>query len=247
MRRPLAIVALSLASVACASAPPKSVYESEYERCRRWQGTHEICDHIARTKAGPEPGQGRDRWIGMEAVAKSNAESLAGSSTAVVERVHGVGFMVEHDISVEAERCYRVGVAGGERRSAHLALVFVPDPSGARANDHLAGTAANLPADGGQADFCTDRAGRVHVTISSLSEGGFILTNARLEYAIAIASAPETPERRATRQREDAARADDARASICGNCRSAFTRCTPSGSPDCAARLRPCQAGYACE
>lgn len=246
-RAPRLAALLALASIGCSSAPPKSVYDTEYERCRRYQGTHEICDHLARMKAGPGPASGRDRWIGLEAVAKSNAEGLGPGATVEIKRLHAIGLMVTQEIELEADHCYRIGVAGATSSRAHFTVMFVPGPDGARANDHLAGTSAEIPPEGGQAGFCTDRAGRANVTIVSLGDGGFVMTNARLEYAIAIASAPEPSERRAERRQADAAKAEKDRAAICDNCRTAFTQCASSGGARCMTKLRECQSGYACE
>ena len=234
---------LGLVLAACGGGQPKSAYDVEYARCKRWGGDNVTCDHLATTKQGPGSEVSDARWIGLEAEARSNAKA---EGEADVFRMNEVGFVASREIELRGEHCYRIGVGAGEKRKSRLSIVFLPGLDGSRVHDHFRGREFDIPPEGGGGELCVDHDGRANLTLMALSEVGAVLNNTRLQYAVAMVKTPEATEHRDARRIEEKAKAATGRATVCSNCEAAYQRCIADGQPNCVKNRSDCQAGYDC-
>jgi hypothetical protein len=150
---------------------------------------------------------------------------------------------VQKDMTLKANVCYTLGVAWSYAKNGTASIGFQPGPDGKVANDAFAVRTFRLNAPGGSGQFCADRDGSATVTVSALNAQGAMAINESLEYAVAIAAKPETPDetkaRRQSESQQAAARTAEIQTNIavaearekanleqrCKECRENFRAC----------------------
>lgn len=242
--RQLRLFLLILASIsACGrQAPPASGYDAAYQRCMRYGGsTHGTCHATAMHQAGPPNEVVLDEagWARLE----EQLRATVGDEAAPVARLQDHGFMVSQQLDVEAGHCYRITVAWASRWPTRATIGFEQNRDGSWPNTHLAQRGFDLTRPVDSLDFCVENSGPALLTLTA-TEGGIMVSNARLEYAMAMSRRVEAePDRRARLQAEEALaarsearmeanlrgadlrRGGDAFAGGCARCRVSFRDC----------------------
>jgi len=146
------------------------------------------------------------QWAVAEAAAADAAKAAGAERVDPAIRVNEIGVFAAKHVSVEAGRCYKVGIAWSFDSALNTSVNFGPGT-----NPSLAGFSHRIESPSGVLAFCADGSGAVDLTFSSIPAPGRFVGSDLLQYAVVVGSANENAVARVARRKKEAVQAQNSR------------------------------------